>query len=69
MQHIYGIRKIRNVDQAERAFLVPDPDFIDALTNCFHGLPVIGIYPPLNMIELIPRFTPRIGWKLLKVTS
>jgi len=58
------ISKRRQVDNAERACTVANPDFANAATDCLHRPPVVRFKTALNSIKLVPGDPPRAHWKI-----
>ncbi len=67
MKHIDGISEFGNVDDPERPDCIPNPNFLRALTNGLHWLPVVWLLAVLNLIELMASLAPGREWKGTKV--
>src|SRR5205823_10600092 len=59
VQHVNRLCKRRDVDDAVRPCLIADANFAYAPANRRHRLPISGIKPPLDAIELKSRFLSR----------
>jgi hypothetical protein len=42
---------------------IANPNFPHPSANRIHGLPVVGLAPMLDLVELMPRLTPSRLWK------
>ena len=52
MQNEDRLRESRNVDNAERSGGIAYPNLVDAGAHGFHRLPVVGIEPSLDFVQL-----------------
>ncbi len=63
MQHLDGIGQFRQVYHPGRGRFIPYPNFLDALADYTHGLPVIRFPAAPQLVHLEPGFPTGIAGK------
>jgi len=69
VQHIDCVFEFGDVDHAERASLILNPDFLYTRADGFYRFPVIRFFPVLNLVNLITGFTTGRKRKVAQVVQ
>ncbi len=69
MQHVNGIIELRHIQHSECSRGIANPNFPHPSANRIHGLPVVGLAPMLDLVELMSRLTPSRLWKRTQIVE
>jgi hypothetical protein len=58
VQHVDSVIELRHIQHSERSCGISNPNFPHPSADRIHGLPVVGLAPMLDLVELISRLAP-----------